>query len=155
MQYKQKLVIMNWNININQMAVSRFFRCLNLVYTPHHASLCWFINCPSVFLMKIVLGARMLECQTGQISKKFYFFRTIYHFLAPFGVLTPTSILNFVADFFFLVSGPSYGLKCKLRGKKYGFDFLDFWQNFEIFEFWWKIDLRPLLTNFTIRWVRF
>ena len=72
-------------------------------------------------------GPGCLKSQTGQISKKFYFFGTISHFLAPFEVLTPASILNFVAFFLGGGSGPSYGLKRKKRGIEIpDFDFLDF-----------------------------
>ena len=40
-------------------------------------------------------GPGCLKSQTGQISRKNYFYGTILHFLAPFEVLTPSSILNF------------------------------------------------------------
>ena len=74
-------------------------------------------------------GPGCLKSQTGQISRKFYFFGTISHFLAPFEVLTPTSILNFAALFFFM------GLRAELWAQTQeksdgnsGFDFLDFGQ---------------------------
>ena len=72
-------------------------------------------------------GPGCLKSQTGQILKIFLFFGTISHFLAPFEVLTPTSILNFVADFFF------FGLRAELWAQTQeksdgnsGFDFLGF-----------------------------
>ena len=72
------------------------------------------------------LGARMLEIPNRPKFKFFQFFGTISHFLAPFEVLTPTSILNFVADFLF------FGLRAELwaqmqekRDGNSGFDFLD------------------------------
>ena len=76
-----------------------------------------------------LLGARMLECQIGQILKIFLFFGTISHFLAPFEVLTPTSILNFVALFFFMgLRAELWAQTQKKRDENSGFDFLDFEQ---------------------------
>ena len=72
-------------------------------------------------------GPGCLKSQTGQISRKLYFFGTICYFLAPFEVLTPTSILNFIAFFF------GGGFRAELwaqmqekREKDQDFDFLDF-----------------------------
>ena len=65
-----------------------------------------------------------LKSQTGQISRKFNFFGTICHFLAPLGVLTPTSILNFAA-FFFVSQGRVMGSNAKFK-KKIQIRLLDF-----------------------------
>ena len=77
-------------------------------------------------------GPGCLKSQTGQISRKFYFFGTISHFLAPFEVLTPTSILNFAALFFM---GLRAELWAQTQEKSDGNSGFDFGQKCEIFNF--------------------
>ena len=74
-------------------------------------------------------GPGCLKSQSGQISIIFSCFGTIEHFLAPFGVLTPTSILKF-ADFFYLRA--ELWAQMQILKKKSRSDFLDI---FFLFEF--------------------
>ena len=71
-------------------------------------------------------GARMLEVPNWPNFKEIPFFGTISHFLAPFEVLTPTSILNFAALFFTGLRAELWAQTQKKRDGNSGFDFLDF-----------------------------
>ena len=103
--------------------VSSASHTLHRALVKHMWPGCW--DGPNhIYLYVTPWGPKILKSQTGQISRKFSCFGTIDHFLAPLGVLTPTSILNHSSLWWiFNATPPFMGSNANFRKNRSGFDF--------------------------------